>query len=361
MRRKHFWLGLAVLLLTVTGCPRGENKAKDGKQGGGDGKLRVAFVSNNPYDFWTIAEKGTERAAQDLGVTAEFRKPSKASKEEQQQIIEDLLSTGIKGLAVSPNDAANSVDFYKKINAKIPVIMQDSDLPDVKARRCYIGTDNYRAGQAVGELVAKAVPKGGKIAIFVGKLDVQNAQERRQGVLDYLADPKTQQKEMGEKTPNDAANVKFGNYTLVRTVTDNGEDSVCRERAQELLLLEPDLVCLIGLWAYNPPALLLAVDNSKAKPIIVGFDENYETLEGIKAGKCYATVVQNPYEFGYQSIKILTDLAQGKDDVLKKLTDSKTKAPLTIDDQNRIFIPHRVISKDNVDEFYKELKTLKGK
>jgi ribose transport system substrate-binding protein len=231
-----------------------------GTQGG---KVRVAFVSNNAEAFWAIAERGAEQAAGDLEVTQVFRKPPNGTKEEQQQIIEDLLTTGIKGIAVSPNDAANSVDFFKKIYAKVPLIMQDSDLPDTSARRCYIGTNNYRAGLAVGELVTKAAPKGGKIAIFVGKLDVENARERRQGVLDYLKDPKADKPAMGEMTPADAANLKVGNYTLVTTITDNVNREVCRDRAQELMVQHPDLVALIGLWAYNPPALLLAVERSK--------------------------------------------------------------------------------------------------
>jgi ribose transport system substrate-binding protein len=349
------------MLLAATGCPRGTDKAGDGK--GSDGKVRVAFVSNNAEEFWTIAERGSDKAAADLGVNAVFRKPPNGTKEEQQQIIEDLINTGVKGIAVSPNDAANSVDFFKNISGKVPLVMQDSDLPDTSARRCYIGTNNYRAGRAVGALVTTAVPKGGKIAIFVGKLDVENARERRQGVIDYLTDPKSDKAAMGEMTPADAAGLKLGNYTLVTTITDNVSRDVCRDRAQELLLTQPDLVCLIGLWAYNPPALLLAVENSKgkARPIIIGFDEDEATLQGIRSGACYATVVQNPYEFGYQSIKILAGLAQGKDEVLKTLTDSKTKQPLTVDGQNRIFIPHRVINKDNVEEFHKELKQIMGK
>ena len=95
---------------------------------------------------------------------------------------------------------------------------------------------------------------------------------------------------------------------------------------------------------------------------IVGFDENLQTLDGIKTGECYATVVQNPFEFGYQSVKVLVALAHGKkiDEVLKGLKDSKTGAALTADDKNRVFIPHRVITKDNVDGFYAEVKKLKG-
>lgn len=349
MASNRIWryLGLAAVLLAATGCPRSTE--------------RVAFVSNNAEEFWTIAERGCDKAAADLGISAVFRRPPNGTKEEQQQIIEDLLNTGIKGIAVSPNDAANSVDFFKKVNGKVPLVMQDSDLPDPSARRCYIGTNNYRAGRAVGELITKAAPKGGKIAIFVGKLDVENARERRQGVLDYLTDPSADKAAMGEMTPANAASLTVGKYTLVTTITDNVNRSTCQERAQELMLTHPDLVCLVGLWAYNPPALLLAVENSKVKPLVIGFDEDEATLQGIRSGACYATVVQNPYEFGYQSIKILAGLAQGKDDVLKHLTDSKTKQPLTIDSENRIFIPHRVITKDNVEEFHRELKQIMGK
>ena len=348
MASKRIWqvLGLAALLLATTGCSRSGS--------------RVAFVSNNAEAFWTIAERGCDKAATELNVSVAFRRPPNGTKEEQQQIIEDLLNTGIKGIAVSPNDAANSVAFFKKVSSKVPLIMQDSDLPDTSARRCYIGTNNYRAGLAVGELVTKAVPRGGKIAIFVGKLDVENARERRQGVLDYLADAKTDKEAMGEMTPADATDLKVGNYTLVKTVTDNVSRDTCQERAQELLLTHPDLACMVGLWAYNPPALLLAAKKTGSKAVIIGFDEDDATLDGIRSGACYATVVQNPYEFGYVSIKILAGLSQGKDDVLKTLTDSKGTA-LTSDSQNRIFIKHRVIDRDNVDAFHKELKQLMGK
>jgi ribose transport system substrate-binding protein len=38
------------------------------KTGGGDtgGKHKLAFVTNNASDFWTIARKGTEKAAKEV-------------------------------------------------------------------------------------------------------------------------------------------------------------------------------------------------------------------------------------------------------------------------------------------------------
>src|SRR5213079_252167 len=111
----------------------------------------------------------------------------------------------------------------------------------------------------------------------------------------------------------------------------------CQSKAQELLRKEPDVACLIGLWEYNPPALLRAVRGSQSKPKIVAFDENFQTLEGIQSGEIAGTVVQNPFLFGYESIKILASLAKGDESVLKNRTD--------MDDKQRIYIPHRVIVK----------------
>lgn len=165
------------------------------------GKPKVAFVSNNAYQFWTFAERGAEKAAAEFGVHMVFKKPSDGSPKAQREIIEDLILKGYQGIAVSPNDSKNTLGFFRdEVAPKVALVMTDNDLPDPKARKCYIGTHNYRAGRAAGDLVKKAIPKGGEVAIFVGQMDASNAVERRQGVLDVLAGKN--QSEMGEVTPN---------------------------------------------------------------------------------------------------------------------------------------------------------------
>jgi len=173
MRKRTFLCLFALLGLTIacTGCGDGGKK-----------KPKVAFVSNNAYQFWTFAEKGAEKAAGESDVELEFRKPQNGTVQVQREIIEDLINRGFTGVAVSPNEPANTLSFYKNTVAKkMSLVMTDNDLPDPTARKCYIGTHNYRAGRDAGELVKKAFPKGGKIAIFVGKADSPNAVERRQG------------------------------------------------------------------------------------------------------------------------------------------------------------------------------------
>src|SRR5262252_3732232 len=67
------------------------------------------------------------------------------------------------------------------------VVTQDSDAPNSN-RVCYIGTDNVAAGRQAGQLIKEALPQGGKIMLFVGKLDARNAQERYQGIKEALQD-----------------------------------------------------------------------------------------------------------------------------------------------------------------------------
>lgn len=358
MRTLHCFALLAILA-AIPACSRdskptsGPGVAKSSK----GGKIRLAFISNNPADFWTIAQKGTEKAAEELkDIEVEFRMPAQNTAQNQQEIIEDLMTKGVQGIAVSPNNPDDFVTFLKnQVNSKIPLLTVDSDIPDPTARRCYLGTDNYRAGMAVGELVQKAVPQGGKIAIFVGKLDVRNAVERRQGVLDQLRGLKS--KEIGKIDPFDAADMPVGKYTLVATKTDEVNANICQKHAEDLLTKNADTLCLVGLWAYNPPALLEAVKaaNKVGKVAVVGFDEDFQTLDGIMAKSIYGTVHQDPFQFGYQSMKILAGLAKGDADVFKGYT---------MDDQKRIFVAHRVKTAADTAEvkvFYDDLKKILSK
>ena len=255
------------------------------------------------------------------------------SAEEQQRIIDDLLNTGVKGIAVSPNNAKNLVSFFKdRVLPKVPLITQDSDVPDPSARLCYIGTNNYAAGREVGKLVKEAMPGGGTVCIFVGQLEVHNARQRRQGMLDELGDrPAPADVNSLESTPDGQT---YGKYKLLKTFTDQASPSKAEDNAADALIQlanEKD-VCMVGLWEYNPPAILNAARKQKKLGIvkIVAFDENDETLQGVAAGDIYATVVQDPYHFGTEAVTLMAKLAKG---------EKFTGDPIH-------YVPHRVVTKD---------------
>src|SRR5204862_8210543 len=68
---------------------------------------------------------------------------------------------------------------------KTNLITHDSDAPESN-RLMYIGMDNYIAGRMCGQLVKEAMPNGGKVAIFVGRLEQDNAVKRRPRTIDEL-------------------------------------------------------------------------------------------------------------------------------------------------------------------------------
>jgi ribose transport system substrate-binding protein len=362
MKRRHV-LGLIATCLAAGTLLSGCNPPSD--------RIMVAFISNNPHEFWTIARNGTREASEKFDVDVEFYMPANGTAAEQHRIIEDLVCKNVRGIAISPNDAGNQSRVLNRIIPdSVGFITQDSDLPATSKRVCYIGTDNVKAGRAVGELVKEALPDGGEIMIFVGMLDVQNAQERRRGVIAALAGlPDTRDGDEEAKKLAEQATLKLGpgeKYVVLGTMTDEASQSKCKKNAEDTLSKYPNVKCLVGLWAYNPPAMLQAVlDQKKQGQIqIIGFDEDDQTLQGIKNRHIYATVVQNPYLFGFESVRILQHLARhGKlpEPEDKKIVDKK--GPI-------YFVRHRVIRRkedvkkgqlfdEDVYSFHEDLKRKK--
>ena len=80
---------------------------------------------------------------------------------------------------------------------------------------------------------------------------------------------------------------------------------------------------------------------------IVCFDEDDETLNGIKDGGIYATVVQQPYEFGRQSIAIMVKILDG----------DRSGVPAN----KQVLVPTLAVRKDNVEAFIKKINELRGR
>jgi ribose transport system substrate-binding protein len=288
---------------------------------------RLAFVTNNAADFWTIARKGTEQADAELaGATVEFRLGD-GTAAEQKRIVDDLLAKGVDGIAISPVDPANQTGMLNDAARQTVVFTHDSDAPDSR-RECYVGTDNVAAGREAGGLIKEALPQGGRIAVFVGKLDARNAQERLQGIKEAIAG---------------------STISIIDVRTDDTDQVRAKANVSEMLVSHPDVAALVGLWSYNGPAILSAVrDAGRIGQVkIIAFDEDDETLTGVKSGAIMGTVVQQPYEFGYRSMTLLA----------KALDGDRSGIPAS----HQVFIPTQVIRQNNVDEFRTKLAKLRGR
>jgi ribose transport system substrate-binding protein len=291
-------------------------------------KKTIALVTNAAADFWTIAGRGLEKAQKEhpeyniqLIVTGE------ATAAGQRRELDDLLVRGVAGISISVDDAPHATEELDKVAAKAVLITTDSDAPQSK-RVAYIGTDNVAAGRQAGEEIKKALPNGGKIALFVGTLDADNAKERVQGIKESLAGTKVE---------------------LVDTYTDQVDFTKAKSNMENVLVKYPDIALMSGLWSYETPLIYDAVKAAgKAGTVkIVGFDEDQRTLRGISDGTIQSTIVQQPYEFGYLSAI----------NIIKTLNGDKSWVPA----DGKLIVATQVIDKSNVAEFAAKLKALLGK
>ena len=347
---RHARLFLIVLLAVAAGCAaEKENKPANSSDPATEtaaadkDRPTIAFVTNQIASFWNIAEVGCNDAAKDFDVEVDVRFPNEATATKQKQIVEDLMSSGIDALAISPIDADNQKEMVNNWASQVPLLTHDSDAPDTN-RLMYIGMDNYRGGRLVGKLIKDALPEGGEIIITIGRLEQDNAKKRRQGVIDELLD------RPDDDTRFDPVEgeIKGEKYTILATLTDQGKPEVAKQKTEDALNTYSDVDLFAGLFAYNPPAIIQALKqaNKLGEIKIVGFDEDDATLQGIKDGNVIGTVVQNPYEYGYQSVKILSELLKGNKSV--------------IPEGEFIDISARSVTPENVDEFWADLKAKTG-
>jgi ribose transport system substrate-binding protein len=315
MKRRDFTLLAGGLL--AAGLPAPALRAQT--------RRSLAFVVNVSADFWTIARRGIERAQREHpDFDMEMIIPAQASAAEQRRILDELLARRVAGVAISAINPASQTDVLNRVAQQSVLFTTDSDAP-ASNRMVYIGTDNVAAGRVCGEQMKKAMPEGGRAMLFVGTMDADNARERAQGIREAL---------------------RGGNIEIVDIRTDESDFARARRNAEDALARERNLGMMVGLWAYNTPQIYQAVREAgrQGQVKIVGFDEDALTLRGVADGTIHSTVVQQPYEFGYQSMKGLVRVINGDRG--------------WIPGNKQVIVETKVIDRANVGEFQSYMRGL---
>lgn len=327
LMRLTTWVFTAMLICSpmLSGCSESETKTpgENAPQGSG---LKLAFVTNNTSDFWKIAHAGIRKYEGESGLQVTVRMPANATVEEQNRILEDLVSQGYNGIAVSVIAPDDQTDVINKIAAKTKVITHDSDAPASK-RLMYLGTNNREAGRALGKEIVKMLPNGGKIAVFVGMFSADNAAQRLQGIEDEIKDK---------------------NIQIIEKKEDFKDNAKAQSNVEDVIVAHPDVNLLVGLWSYNGPAIASAIEKAgkQGKIHAAVFDEEDGTLEGITKGSIQCTCVQKPFMFGYLSAKFLHEINTKGDSAIPSGGVHDTGVD--------------IITKDNVADFSKKLAEMKS-
>jgi ribose transport system substrate-binding protein len=290
---------------------------------GAQEKKQLAFVVNGASDFWKLAEAGVKKAQGELpNYELQFKYPEQAAAAIQQRLMDDLVAAGVDAIMVSAVDPKTSTEALNRVGGQVPLFTTDSDAPDSN-RIAYIGSSNTDAGKQAGELVLKALPDGGKCMGFVGLPGADNARERIEGVK---------------------AAIEGSKVELVDVRGDDIDQTRAKRNVEDTLSANPDINCMIGFYSYNTPRIyeVLKEAGKLGEMKVIGFDEDPITLGGVREGTIIGTVVQQPYEWGYQGMKLMAKYLEGDKSV--------------IPDNKLIIVPTKIIDQSNVDAFEAELK-----
>ena len=292
-------------------------------------KKKLAFIVNAASDFWKLAEAGVKKAQGELpNYELQFKYPAQGTAALQNALMDDLVAAGTNAIMISSVDPKTSIDAFNRIAAQVPLFTTDSDAP-ASNRIAYLGSSNTLAGVQAGEIAVKALPKGGKCMGFVGFLGADNAKERIAGF------------KQGHRGQGHRACRRARRRRRFRQGAQQ-----CRRRAGGQARTSI-------AWSASIPTTRRRSTRRSRRPAssgkitVIAFDEDPITLGAVKDGSFAGTVVQQPFEWGYQGMKLMAAYLEG----------DKSKIPA----DKLIIVPTKLIDKANVDAFEANLKATLGK
>lgn len=281
------------LCLLLAGCGS-SSTTEPSASGGATGEGRYVILMNGNSPFWDAVRAGMDKAAADLKVNAVLETNNATPAGQIEKLRQFGSQSDIVAVGISATDAANAAiaDELRKLRAKgVIVLTIDSDIDPAKfgdCRAAFIGTNNSLGGQELGVAAKHLRPDGGGFVQFVGRTGAQNSIERMDGFVAGAGDKFRQLDRMGDE--NDRTRAK--------------------ENVRNAIRNHPELNTLVGIWSYNAPAIADVVRelDKRSTMTIVAFDAEPNAIEQMSAGFIDAMIVQNPFEMGYQAIRLMKAL-----------------------------------------------------
>lgn len=288
---------LCLAVLGLSGCPGGDSD--EGSTDGGSSSAaskRIIILTNGPDPFWDTCEAGAKAAESDLsleddGFIVDFQRGDFTDKKQIDMLKQYALASDVVavGISVYNPDSRNLVEEMRSLREKgIKVVTIDGDVNLEKyrdARYAYLGTDNFLGGQELGRAAKALSPEGAKFVQFVGNVGAANAIARMDGFVEGAGE---------------------GFEELARR-DDGGERPKARKNVEDALNQYPECDMLVGIWAYNTPQAVSVVRDRgiRDQVKVVCFDAAEASIREMEDGNVDVMVVQNPYQMGYEGVRLL--------------------------------------------------------
>jgi ribose transport system substrate-binding protein len=314
------WAGLALVSISAilpAGCTSDAGRPASTTT---SGTKRILFVTNGDDPFWDACLSGLKEGEKrfklaDVGLSV-HRDVNNGSAEGQiEKLRQYATQDDIAGVAISVIQADNLaiVEEMRNLQKKgIKVITVDGDVNrnDFRdARSYYIGTDNIVGGRTLGTaaralLQAKGVKEGGYVQ-YAGFTDNDNARSRMNGVKETIGDE----------------------YTELDRMPDGMDLTKARDNVRNAIQNHRNLVAQIGIWAYNAPAIADVVKETgtRDKFVVATFDAQDLAIAAMEQGNIDVMVVQNPFDMGLQTVRLLKAMIKDEQATLKEMFPNQGK------------------------------------
>ncbi|GBD25744.1 Autoinducer 2-binding protein LsrB [bacterium HR30] len=282
---KGFVAAIAMLVVFAPGCqPQGSNRNRP---------LRFVFIPKALHiPVFHYARVAAEREAKRIGgIEIIWRGPETTDELRQKEILEAFIAQRVDGIAISCLNGDLLTDAIDRaVDSGIPVVTWDSDAPKSK-RLAFYGVNDFEAGKALGEGLARLLGGRGKVALITA-LGADNLQKRLDGARQALA--------------------QHPGIQIVE-VFDIRDDAV---RVSEVIATGtqryPDLAgwLSVGGWPVFLRNALDPVDTTRTK--VVAFDTIPPAPDLIRAGKVHLLIGQKYFGWGAESVRLLHRLHRGE-------------------------------------------------
>lgn len=238
---------------------------------------------------------------------------SSADEAGQVQVVEDLISRGAAGIAISPSNAPAMANMLRAKAPKMPIMTIDADLSaaDRSLRKTYLGTNNYDMGVLMAKYLKEYKAGGGSVCLQLGNVAADNINARAAGFRDTISGKKGIDRLKGEGGWSEIAGCPLFTNDQIDLANQQMADVFIKNRTLDAFIL-------VGGWAqFGPQAYAQVTDQVMAKLkakelVIVAGDTLPPQLDALKNGRSHAQIGQRPFEMGFRAPTVLIDLIAGK-------------------------------------------------
>jgi ABC-type sugar transport system, periplasmic component len=312
MKKMLFFLLIISLVLGLTGC----KEKRD---------ITIAIISKGyQQEFWRTVELGARKAAAESNVKITFVGPDKETDiAGQVNMVHEAVNQKVSAIVLAALDSQLLLPVVEKAHSNnIPVITFDSNI-EGNIPLSFAATDNVVASTTAGKEMAKLMNENGKVAIVSHLAGTQSAIYREKGFKDEIS--------------------KHPQMQIINTYYSDGDRKKAEAITKDIIASNPDISAIYATCEGAAVGVADAIkeEGKTGKISIVGFDSSEDEIKYINDGVINGTVIQNPYQMGYISVKKALSAIKGEN-VEKRIDTGVTyvnKSNINTTDVNKLIHP----------------------